>query len=129
MDIQIFSAQEMADRFESLVVAKGEEQEVDNSPREAELHKLNKEALVELIISLETKGKRSGTTVQDLAKAMLQDEDCLAVNYDSIAEACRILIPGAKTSTKSIASYVSKKREEWKLPMRYMVRQPREPKE
>ncbi len=128
MDIQIFNAQEMADKFNGLVVAEGEETEVDTTEREADLTKLNKAELVAHIISLEAKGKRTGTTVQDIARAMLTDEDCLAVNYETIAEACRILIPGAKTSSKSIASYVSKKREEWKLPVRYMIRTPRAPK-
>ena len=128
MDIQIFTAQEMADKFEGLVVADGEAQEVDTTAREADLGKLNKTELVAHIIGLESKGKRSGTTVQDIAKAMLKNEDCLAVNYETIAEACRILIPGAKTSSKSIASYMSKKREEWDLPIRYMVRTPRAPK-
>lgn len=125
MDIQIFTAAEMASKFEDLVVAEGESQDVDTTAREADLHKLNKDGLVALIISLEAKGKRAGTTVQDIARAMLTDEDCLAVNYETIAEACRLLIPGAKTSSKSIASYVSKKREEWDLPIRYMVRTPK----
>ena len=125
MDIQIFTAQEMADKFDNLVVAEGQEQEVDTTEREAGLGKLNKSELVDLIIALESKGKRTGTTVQDIAKAMLKDEECLAVNYETIAEACRLLIPGAKTSSKSIASYVSKKREEWDLPIRYMIRTPK----
>ncbi len=125
MDIQIFTADEMAERFDNLVVADGESAEVDTSAREADLGKLNKTELVAHIIGLEAKGKRTGTTVQDIARAMLTDEACLAVNYETIAEACRILIPGAKTSSKSIASYVSKKREEWSLPVRYMIRTPK----
>jgi len=120
MDIKIYSAEEMAEKFEGLVVAEGEE--VDTAPRMAELEKHTKAELIDLIIALENKGKRTGTTVQDIAKAMLKDKDCLAVNYETIAEACRILIPGAKTSSKSIASYVSKKREEWELPSRFMIR-------
>ena len=122
MEVNIFTPEEMAERFENLVVAEGSEKEVDTTEREAELSKLNKTELVAHIIGLEAKGKRTGTTVQDIAKAMLKDEECLAVNYETIAEACRILIPGAKTSSKSIASYVSKKREEWGLPVRYMIR-------
>lgn len=125
MDIQLYNAEEMAERFENLVVADGEEKEVDTTARESELGKLNKTELTAIIINLEAKGKRTGTTVQDIAKAMLKDEGCLAVNYDTIAEACRILIPGAKTSSKSIASYMSKKREEWNLPIRFMIRTPR----
>lgn len=125
MDIKIYTAAEMAEKFEDLVVAEGEEKEVDTSEREADLTKLTKAEIVAIVINLEAKGKRTGTTVQDVARAMLSDEECLAVNYDTIAEACRILIPGAKTSSKSIASYVSKKREEWGLPVRYMIRTPK----
>ncbi len=125
MDIQIYTALEMAERFENLVVAEGQEKEIDNDARIGELEKLNKAGLIELIVGLEAKGKRTGTTVQDIARAMLTDKDCLATNYETIAEACRILIPGAKTSSKSIASYVSKKREEWDLPTRYMIRTPK----
>ncbi len=124
MNIEMYSAAEMAERFSDLVVD-GETPEIDTSAREAELMKLNKTELVEMIIGLEQKGKRTGVTVQDIARAMLSDEACLAVNYETIAEACRLLIPGAKTSAKSIASYVSKKREEWDLPIRYMIRTPK----
>lgn len=124
MDIQIYTAAEMAEKFESMSVVT-EDQEIDTTEREELLGKSTKAELIELIIGLEAKGKRSGVTVQDIAKAMLRDEDCLAVNYETIAEACRILIPGAKTSSKSIASYVSKKREEWDLPVRYMIRTPK----
>ncbi len=121
MNIQTYTSQELADKFQPLVAAETAETP-DTTEREAELGKLNKAELIEHIIALESKGKRSGVTVQDVARAMLTDEDCLAVNYETIAEACRILIPGAKTSSKSIASYVSKKREEWNLPPRYMIR-------
>jgi len=87
--------------------------------RTHELEKLNKTELVELIISKE-KEKRTDT-VQELAKAILKDEDFIAAPYEVIAEAIRIIKPDAKTSSKSIASYVSKKREEWELPPRIRI--------
>ena len=97
--------------------------------RTAELEKLNKSELVDLIISKE-KEKRTDT-VQELAKAILKDEEFIAAPYDTIAEAIRLIKPEAKTSSKSIASYVSKKREEWELPprIRITVTKPKEVKE
>lgn len=119
MKIEVFTPAEMADRFATLVDSPVES---DTSAREAELGKMSKAELVELLITAEAKGKRSGVTVQDIARAMLSDEDCLAVNYETIAQAIRLMVPGAQTSSKSIASYVSKKKDEWDLPPRYMIR-------
>jgi len=85
----------------------------------ASLMKLTKEVLVEKL--LENKKEARTDTVQDLAKAILSDEDLIASNYEDIAEAIRTLKPGSKTSSKSIASYVSKKREEWNLPQRIRI--------
>ena len=89
----------------------------------SELLKLTKDELVEQIINAKKVAKTD--TVQDLAKAILKDEDLIAVNYEDIAAAIRLLKPGAKTSSKSIASYVSKKRDEWDLPQRIRISVPR----
>ena len=101
--------------------------EEGHEARVAELSALTKSDLVDLIISKE-KEKRTDT-VQELAKAILKDEDFIAASYETIAEAIRVIKPEAKTSSKSIASYVSKKREEWDLPPRIRVTQPRVKKE
>ncbi len=93
----------------------------------AELMKLNKDELVAKILESQKESRKD--TVQDLAKAILKDEDMIAASYDIIAEAIRVLKPDAKTSAKSIASYVSKKRDEWELPQRIRVTQPRAKKE
>ena len=87
------------------------------------LHKMTKDELVALI--LESKKEKRTDTVQDLAKAILKDEEFIAASYDVIAEAIRVIKPEAKTSSKSIASYVSKKRDEWELPPRIRITQPR----
>ena len=91
-----------------------------------ELHKLTKDDLVKMI--LDSQKEKRTDTVQDLAKAILKDEDLIAANYEVIADAIRILKPGSKTSSKSIASYVSKKREEWDLPQRIRITAQRAPK-
>lgn len=122
MSIVQFTAQELADRFSHLVAGVEPVEVPDTSAREEELSKLTKAQLVELIIKSETKTPARGITVQEVAKAILKDEECIACNYDTVAEACRLLIPGAATSPKSIASYVSKKRDEWQLPDRLLIR-------
>ena len=93
----------------------------------AELHKLTKDDLVEMILSNQKESRTD--TVQDLARAILKDEDLIAANYEDIASAIKELKPGSKTSSKSIASYVSKKRDEWELPPRIRITRPRETKE
>ena len=98
------------------------EAEVED-PR-AELEKLTKAELIEKVIEL-SRNKRTDT-VQELARAILSDEDLLAADYETIAQAIRAIKPEAKTSAKSIASYVSKKREEWNLPPRIRISRPRE---
>ena len=89
----------------------------------SELSKLTKDELVEQLAQI--KVNKPVGSVQELAKAILKDEELLTASYEDIAEAIRELIPDAKTSPKSIASYVSKKREEWNLPMRYRISKPR----
>ena len=95
--------------------------------RTTELEKINKADLIDLIISKE-KEKRTDT-VQELAKAILKDPEFIAADYEMIAGAIREIKPDAKTSSKSIASYVSKKREEWDLPQRIRISKQRAPKE
>jgi hypothetical protein len=89
--------------------------------RKVELEGLKKEELISIILEKEQKSSEKKTTVQDLAKAILKDEDLIAASYETIAMAIRELMPEAKTSSKSIASYVSKKREEWELPQRIRI--------
>ena len=97
-----------------------EQQEQALIARRAELKGLNKDDLIELILKSEEE-KPTGT-VQELARAILSDPELIAANYTDIANAIREIIPGSKTTDKSIASYVSKKKEEWDLPQRIRVR-------
>jgi len=90
--------------------------------RRSELTELTHEELVEMIISFEKRNTNKGVGVGDLARAILQHPDYITLSNGEVAEVCRELIPGSQTSHKSIASYVSKKREEWALPDRIQVR-------
>jgi len=94
--------------------------------RQAELKAKTKDELIDIVIEKE-KAKKTDT-VQELAKAILQDEEFIAADYETIASAIREIKPEAKTSSKSIASYVSKKRDEWDLPVRVRITKPRAPK-
>jgi len=101
------------------IVAKYSDFEVVAIDDREELMKLTKAELVEKL--LETRKTARTDTVQELARAILQDEELVAANYEDIASAIKTLKPGSNTSSKSIASYVSKKREEWNLPLRIRV--------
>lgn len=118
--INVMSAAQIAAKFEGTVVAT--EEVVVDEAREAELSKLTKAELVALVLKAEAPKVARGTSVQDVARAILTDPELIACTYEEIAGACRLLVPGAQTSSKSIASYVSKKRVEWSLPERIMIR-------
>jgi len=99
---------------------------VDDSiaTRIEELNNLEHQELVDMIISYERR-KTTGIGVGELARAILTDEDFITLSNGDVADVCRQLIPGSHTSHKSIASYVSKKREEWNLPTRITIRRAR----
>lgn len=124
MNITIPTIEDIVAKYSNL---QGASQEDLVAAREEELAKLNKADLIALVIEKE-KAKKTDT-VQELARAILQDEDLIAADYETIASAIKVIKPEAKTSSKSIASYVSKKREEWELPLRVRVTRPRAPKE
>ncbi len=117
MDFKIPTQDEIVTKYEGFNEDLSQEEVL--VARTAELNKLNKEDLVALIIEQEST-KRTGT-VQELAKSILKDDDFIAASYETIANAICEIMPGTKTSSKSIASYVSKKREEWELPQRIRI--------
>ena len=71
----------------------------------AELMKLKKEELVERLMA---SMKVAAIKIEDIVKPILEDEDCKYLTYEQIATAVCKKVPGAKTSSKSIASYASK---------------------
>ena len=99
-------------------------QNFETNPEEAleekrkELAKLTKDELIEEVLKHQ---KTRTDTVQELARAILSDEDFLHADYKTIAQAIKELKEGANTSDKSIASYVSKKKHEWNLPPRIRI--------
>jgi predicted nucleic-acid-binding protein len=116
MEIRIPTLEEIVEKYSSF----------EATAEEPNYESLTKAELIELVKQYKRTARTD--TVQELAKAMLRDEEFLAATYDQIAEAIRTIKPEAKTSSKSIASYVSKKRDEWELPPRFRISQPRAPK-
>jgi len=117
--MKIATIQEAVEKFGALVANNNDEAII--ASRKEELMKLTKEELADMIISYE-KRKSNGIGVGELAKAILQDEDFVTLSNKEVADVCRALIPGSNTSHKSIASYISKKRDEWNLPTRFQIR-------
>jgi len=108
-------------KFQTVVADPESANEEAQAIRTEELMKLSKSDLTAMIISAESRNSGS-VKVGDLAKMILQDEEFITASHETVAQAVRELIPGSQTSYKSIASYVSKKREEWDLPDRIQVR-------
>lgn len=77
----------------------------DRAKREAELKKLSKEQLVDLVLSVE---KFTDVKIEDMVKLVLEDERCAWLDYETIASLVKDSVPTAKTTNKSIASYASK---------------------
>jgi hypothetical protein len=83
-----------------------------NSPEDLEAQKKEfmtktKTELVSLIMDLK---KTRVVTVESVAKSILEDPTCNYLTYNEIAEAMAERL-GSSTSHKSIASYVSKKKD------------------
>lgn len=125
MNLTIPTVQDIVDAYADYNPALDTEAALE--AKHKELMSQTKEELVATI--LESQKEKRTDTVQDLAKAILKDEELIAANYEDIASAIKELKPGTKTSSKSIASYVSKKREEWDLPPRIRISAPRVKKE
>lgn len=85
------------------------------------LEKMTKAQLIEHVVSLEYKPS-SKLKVVDVVKLILMDEELLTASHDTVAQAVCQLVPGANTSSKSVATYVSKQSEEWGLPNRIVIR-------
>ena len=77
----------------------------DRAKREAELKKLNKDQLIDLILGTE---KFTDVKIEDMVKLVLEDPRCAWLDYETIANLVKDSVPSAKTSNKSIASYASK---------------------
>lgn len=83
--------------------------------RTIELKDLNKNELIDLVISLEKPKVERAFKVEDVIKEMLTTPALAIFNYEQIAALVVQILPEAKTSNKSVASYASKKKAEWEI--------------
>lgn len=101
--------------------------QLDDTPtqkddKRKELTKLKKEDLINLILAQE---KFQTIKVEDLVKPILEDPKCAWLDYAAIATLIRNVLPTAKTSSKSLASYASKypQKKGWNVQPRKTVSQ------
>lgn len=83
--------------------------------RKVELKELSKQDLIDLVVTLEKPKVERAFRVEDIIKAMLTEPELAIFNYDQIAALVHQVLPEAKTSNKSVASYASKKKNEWDI--------------
>lgn len=81
--------------------------------RTKELSKMNKEDLIALVVELEKPKVDKGVTVAQVAQALLTNEELAIFGYEVLANKVKEVLPDAKTSSKSIASYACKQKEAW----------------
>ena len=84
----------------------------DAPDRIEELSQLTKADLVALVISLE-KAPTATVKVEEIIKVLLEEPACAIFTYEQLAGLVQQILPTAKTSSKSVASYASKKKEDW----------------
>ena len=121
--ITIATVEDIVAKYSPIVtsLSGGSSKEDYAKEREAELHSMTKNQLIAFIIDLEYK-PGAKVKVADIAKLILKDEEFLTASHDTVAQAVCQLVPGANTSSKSVATYVSKQSEEWGLPNRIVIR-------
>lgn len=83
--------------------------------RKVELKELSKQDLIDLVVTLEKPKNERAFRVEDIIKEMLCTPELAIFNYDQIAALVHQVLPEAKTSNKSVASYASKKKNEWDI--------------
>jgi len=83
--------------------------------RKVELKDLSKNELIDLVVSLEKPKVERAFRVEDIIKSMLTAPELAIFNYDQIAALVIQVLPEAKTTNKSVASYASKKKSEWEI--------------
>ena len=83
--------------------------------RKVELKELSKSDLIDLVVSLEKPKVDRAFRVEDVIKEMLCTPELAIFNYDQIAALVVQILPEAKTSNKSVASYASKKKADWPI--------------
>ena len=90
--------------------------------REAELKALNKTDLIARILELEKPKSDHKVKVEDVARQLMESADCAVLTWGDIADIIQNAGLSEKTSAASIASYASKRKEEWNIIPREKLR-------
>lgn len=83
--------------------------------RTHELEAMSKKDLIAHVLKLEAPKADKTVKVEDVVKALLTAPECAIFNYETIAALVQQAIPDAKTSSKTVASYASKKATDWAI--------------
>lgn len=102
------------------VIVAGFQGELANAPdaveaRKAELSTLKKDELIARILELEKPKGEAKVKVEDVARALMESTECAVLTWSDIAEVIQASGFGEKTSGASIASYASKRKDEWNI--------------
>lgn len=84
-----------------------------------EVNGLNKADAITLltakIVELEKPKTKDGITVESVARKFMEAPELALFTWPQIALLVKRVLPEANTSSKSIASYASKRKEEWSI--------------
>jgi hypothetical protein len=83
--------------------------------RKAELTALKKDELIARILELEKPKPTNTVTVESVARKFMEAPELSLFTWPQIAMLVHRVLPESKTSAKSIASYASKRKEEWAI--------------
>lgn len=71
--------------------------------------------LVAKVVELEKPKNKDGLTVEQVARKFMEAPELSLFTWPQIALLVKRVLPEANTSSKSIASYASKRKEEWNI--------------
>lgn len=83
--------------------------------RTHELQALKKDDLIARILELEKPKNKDGLTVETVARRFMEAPELALFTWPQIAQLVHKVLPESKTSAKSIASYASKRKEDWNI--------------
>lgn len=71
--------------------------------------------LIAKVVELEKPKSKDGLTVESVARKFMEAPELSLFTWPQIALLVKRVLPEANTSSKSIASYASKKKEDWNI--------------
>jgi hypothetical protein len=83
--------------------------------RREELKALKKDEIIELLLIAEKPKAEHGLTVETVARAFMEAPELAMFTWSQVAMLVHRVLPESKTSSKSIASYASKRKDEWAI--------------